>query len=145
MAKQRLIYTDDTGNEWFVISKGQGCYYSPPDEAHRKYHIAWKSNQQLKIPSDQHYSLSGVVNSNMSFVPEPVKIEAKKLLKEHPGNPKDEKWIKWIYDEIGGSYSPNGSYINLFINSIALKADNKSKLRPEWSLACMLIREFDPE
>lgn len=135
---------------YVLVNGGQGGFLNPPGDMEHIAHIAMSQYGAIG-PNSDTISLRGALESWATYIPQEVKDAVTKLLNENPGNPKDEAWIRTVYNYFHDCYSLDGidrdaskcEVINEAKQPLlyaSLSFENRAR-----HLGYLYVKQFDPE
>lgn len=135
MTSKTFICKDGSSN-YYLVNDGAGGFLNPPNDAEHSFSIQeFRGGDKMRICSLRYASED-------NYLPRQVKAAAVRCIKAHKGNVNDENWIASVYNYFRNCYSPDGINRSL---SDCIVATELSKYPPEWHLAYLFIKQFDPE
>lgn len=124
-------------SNYYIETGSTGSFLTPPGHASQMFSVEEYSGGVNTGSCSVEYA------PETEYMPAEVKRAARDLLKKHPGNPKDKKWIEQVYTHLRHCYRlPDGK--ELTFGKFWGNADEEQHQNPEHHLAVIYIRKYDP-
>lgn len=130
----------DGASLYYLQPKSGGSFLPPPGHATQKFSIVEKRGGHECGFMSLEYAAS---KEDAPYLPSPVRMTARALLRKYPGDIHDETWIRAVYTHMRHCYkTPEGQ--ELTFGKFWGNADQEALQPPENHRAVQYIRQYDP-